>query len=816
MAQLFEVLGLRDRTKEDIALANKGLVDTLQQRSSSYTDPLAKITGGNVNMKAPDILTRFLGSGIELATDPTALFMPGTTLARKLPTLTSLGIVSDAGGEVGGQVEKAITGKETGAGRLLGSTAAGLKSAPVATAVSKGIDYTTNVAGQVYNKYKAVKADPLKAEESVATGSTQRLLEKAANGYKAGELDKIVTDFNNIKQSFDKENLPILFSLADDPLLRQQAERLAKDPKYRAGLDNEIKQLSTLIDSKAEQLFGSRYSTTTPDFVNALQFPKAAKSIMAAQDKVAKVDQKLIDLTTKFIPSQTEEKIGRVAANLVEIKSRAIKDELSPVYDVILQDAKKAGAKLPAESTRNLYNFVVDNRLRDIFGKGTPLDNDLVTNFSPKQGEFFPVNFDTVDSLKRRVNELQRKNLTPTEERLLTSFEAQLNTERAKIPGNFNDRLMAVDKAYYERLGVPFNEQAIKNIDSRKYAEQIAPKIIENGSATRQFLNVAGADGIPVVQNSIIADVYKRAIKDGAINRPVLAKYIKDNAEVIRQVPGLEKELNASLIDDSKLRLKKAELDENVKVQEKRLADNFIRDGLTDYKTIVNNSLSNPRYLLKVQKDIGDLDAASQRGVRQAIRAEVVDIARNSPDGAVAFLTNPRNKLAVDQLFGKTYQKDLLDLAKISDQLSKADLSKISTSITQKDLDPLAKIQPGLDIPYVTSTLRDKISSAVQKGVRIISRINTARAAEKTDDAIFQLLVDPNGINKVRNAAKGMSFKIENPADMRKVLDSLGEAIPRVIYGGTTVGIEGGLNAQQNLQNPPVEDDDNITGGFVQ
>ena len=815
MLQLYEVLGLRERTPEDVVLANKGMMDTLQQRTATYAEPLAKVTGGDINMKAPDILTRFLGSGVELATDPTALLMPGQTLARKLPTLTALGATADVGGEVGGQVEKAITGKETGAGRMLGSTTAGLKSAPVATAVSQGVDYSKNIAGQIYNKYKAVKADPTQAEQSVATGAAQRLLEKSASGYKEGQIDDIVTDFNRIKQKFDQQDLPLLFSLADDPVLRQQAERLAKNPQYRQILDGEVAKLSGLIDSKAEQLFGTRYSTTNPDFVEALKFPKAEKSIMKAQEKVAKIDQKLVDLTTKFIPSQTEEQIGRVATNLIEMKSRAIKQELAPVYETILADAKKAGAKLPAESTRNLYNFVVDNRLRDIFGKGTPLDKDLVTNFAPQNGQFFPVGFETVDSLKRRVNEIQRQNLTPTEERLLTSFEQQLNAERAKIPGNFNERLMAVDKAYYERLGVPFNEQAIKNIDSRKYAEQIAPKIIENGSATRQFLNVAGADGIPVVQNSIVADVYKRAIKDGSINRPVLAKYIKDNAEVISQVPGLEKELKAALIDDSKLRLKKAELDENVKIQEKRLADNFIKEGLTDYKTIVNSSISNPRYLMKIQKDIGDLDAASAKAVRQAIRSEFVDVARNSPNGAVDFLTNPRNKLAVEKVFGKTYINDVLDLAKLSDQVAKADVSRINTNVTTQELDALAKITPGLDIPYVASTMRDRISSTFQKGVRILTRINTARTKEATDDAFIQLLVDPDGIHKVRNAAKGMDFKINNPASMKKVVDALGDAIPRSIYGGTTVGIEGGMEAQEELQNP-TDAQNYISGGFVE
>lgn len=814
MTQLYEVLGLRDRTPAEVTQANTGLVPTLQAKTSAYTEPLAAITGGDVNMKAPNIVTRAIGSGVELMSDPAALLMPGSTISRKLPALFGLGITADISGEVGGQVEKAITGKETGAGRMLGSTAGALKSAPAAAAVSEGVSATRNIAGQLYNKYKTVKADPTQAEQSVATGAAQRLLEKVSAGYNEGDIDKIVTDFNKISNKFDQKDLPLLFALADDPVLRQQAERLAKNPQYRQVLDAEVAKLTGLIDTKASELFGTRYSTTNPDFVAALKFPKAEKSIMAAQDKVAKIDQKLVDLTTKFIPSQTDEQIGRVATNLIELKSRAIKDELAPVYSTIIQDAKKAGAKLPAESTRNLYNFVVDNRLRDIFGKGTPLDKDLVTNFAPKEGQFFPVNFETVDSLKRRVNEIQRQNLTPTEERLLTSFEAQLNAERAKIPGNFNDRLMAVDKAYYERLGVPFNEQAIKNIDSRKYAEQIAPKIIENGSATRQFLNVAGAEGIPVVQNSIVADVYKRAIKDGAINRPVLAKYIKDNAEVIRQVPNLEKELKAALVDDSRLRLKKAELDENVKIQEKRLADNFIREGLTDYKTIVNNSISNPRYLMKIQKDIGDLDAASAKAVRQAIRSEFVEVARNSPDGALNFLTNPRNKLAVNQVFGKTYINDVLDLAKLSDQAAKADVSRINTAVTTQELDALAKITPGLDIPYVASTLRDRISSNFQKGVRILTRINTARTKEATDDAFIQLLVDPNGINKVRNAAAGMDFKIKSPTDLKKVVDALGDVMPRAIYGGTSVGIEGGLNAQQNLQNTPVEEEDNISGGF--
>jgi hypothetical protein len=264
---------------------------------------------------------------------------------------------------------------------------------------------------------------------------------------------------------------------------------------------------------------------------------------------------------------------------------------------------------------------------------------------------------------------------------------------------------------------------------------------------------------------------------------------------MLNQLPDVKKELQDAVLDVGSLSVAKKRIDEAVQVAQKELADNFVikvqdskGQAIPDYRSIVDRIIRDPAFEQKITRDIKNLDPQSSKAVRNAMKAELVDIARNSPDGGIAFLTNPRNKRAVENVFGSGYQSAVRDLLKLSDAVNKADVNKLSAVITQQDLDLFGKYAgdigfPGLDIPYVTSTIRDRISSNVQKAVRILTRVSTARTRQETDQAIFDLLMDPQGLKKLQAVGKEFDFKIDNPLALKKIQNTIAEAVPMYMYG---------------------------------
>jgi hypothetical protein len=760
------------------------------------------LTGADYEMKAPDEVTRVLASGARFVTDPLgyvalpvktgetavrATLETGKAIAQRAPTLFGAGATAELGGKVGETVEKAITGEDTGTGRALGSITGAVKGSYVGTALSTAVTAPVNVGKQVYDKYKTVKADPDAASEVLSSTAAKRLLEAIAKETPGNKLDDIVNDFNRISQNINKENLPLMVAMSDNPIVRAEITRLAKtNPEMRQRIETELQRLALNIDERADLIFGKRYTPV----VGADQV-----SVKNALKRREEIDNKIFELSEAYIPNVSRESIGDAITNLVDARVKAARQEMSPVYDAITADAKKAGAKLPDTAVRDVYNFVVANNLRDVFGKGTAVDKKIMKEWGPTNIGFAPVSFDQVDSLKREINRLQRGSLAPNEARKLNQLEDVLDNARTQIPGNFSDRLRAADLAYYEKVGVPFGAQGIKDIDSKKYAEQVAPVLLKNASAVRQFLRAVGDEGTSVVRNTIISDVANKAFTNGALDPRKLQSYLNKNKDLLDQVPAIREELRQSIFDVGRLNIAKQQIDDSVKAVEKELADNFVisvKDAkgvsVPDYKSITDKMLRDPSFYAKINKDISRLDPASSKAVKNSIKREIIETARNFPDGGVAFLTDPRNKKTIEGVFGAGYQGAIKDLVKLSDALKTADVARLSSVVTQGDLDTLAKYAadigaPGLDLPYVTSTIRDRISSVPQKVVRIVTRVNTAKTREYTDDAIFDLLTNKDGIEQLRKVTKELDLKIKNPVSFKKMVDKAAELMPLYVYG---------------------------------
>jgi len=800
-----------------------GIVERFGKNVKRLQKAAATVTGAQEEMPPPSAVAEIVGSGTRMLTDPLGYFGSGalktgaSVVERVAPVvgratgLFGIGVSAGGGGVVGQEAEKAITGEDTGTGKAIGQVVGIATGIAPAAALETSVSTLSNFAKQLKDKYSMVKADPDAASQAYATGAAKRFLDLVATSTPSKNIDAIMNEFNRIGKVVGTGDVPLFVAMGDNPIVQSEVARLVKtNPGIRQEFDKELTTILNNIDQKSTDLFGNRYTPIT-----------GAKTPLTTQiNKNIKlreaVDTKLDDLATRF-PEPDSVQLGLDTQRLLDIRSKAAKAEMTPLYEAIKNGASKAGATLPDTGVRDIHSFVVANNMQDIFGRRTRLDNLITKNFAPQNGEYFPASFSDVISLKEEINRVQRSvKMDEVAKMRLNELEDVVDAARQQIPGRWNQALMDIDKQYYEKIGVPFGSQGIKDIDAKKYADQVAPQIVKSPETLRQFLKAGGDEGVTIADNAMMAEVYKKVIKNDAVDPRALNKYIKDKSAVIDQIPGMREKLQATLFDDSTLKLARKDLDDKVALAEKQVADNFVlsvkdSDGVSvpNYSELASRLFTDPRFFGKITKDLSQLDKKTSTAVLRNIQAEVVEKARNSTDGGVGFLTNPKNKVVIDKVFGAGYQSDVKDVLAMSDALQNADISKITATIRTGDLDVLGKIVPGLDVPYVTSTLRDRISSNFQKAVRLISRAKTAQLKTDTDDALKQLLLDREGLKKLAAIKNTMDFKLQNPASLKQVVDALDSTLPRYMYGIVKESTLPEAAPQEPQQNVPF-------GSFVQ
>ncbi len=782
-----------------------------------------KVTGAVKTKPPSDISGQVYESAVKAIGDPTSWVGGGIkSILSNLIGSVAVSGGAEVTGEIGSQAEKALTGKETGVGRVIGAFGAVPTQAATGAIVSKGI---ISPSKSLYQKYSGIGKDTVEMEKSLSAGAAKRILERAAKEQGIDDIDAFVNDFNAIGQKINKQNVPLFVALADNPVIRAQfIANMKTDPDFRALVNKQLETLSLDIDKNADKMFGARFSPVPAD---------TGVKIGNVKKRISDIDNKLEDLSFRVTPSVSQEELGGAIGNLVEAKKKLVMDEISPKYSTLIKEATENNITLPSDATQGIYSFVRENNLRDIFGRGTALDSKIMSVLSPKKKEVlkdvtrfdsfgmevtskqkeienvFPeLSFENLDSLKRNINAIQRQKLSPEQLRKINQLEDVVNNARKNLPEGYNQRLIDIDREYYEKLGVPFNVANINDIDAKKYAEQIAPVIIKNGSGLKQFINAVGEEGYPVATNAVIADVYKYAVKDGKLNLRALAKYSKDKAEVINQIPGLKEQLQSVALDQNKLFLAKANLDEAYKVQEKRLGQSFLaqQEGNLDFTSIANRVTTDRQYLTKVfDSDLKNVSPETRKAVVNNIRRELVDKAYSSGEG-LAFFTNPRNQFLVDKVFGKGYANQVKQVAKVSDNIAKLDVQNISDVVSKDEIDAFGSYArelglPGLDLPYVSSTIRDRISSTTQRAIRLLSRVNTARVNQATRAQIQELLLDPDGLAKFNKVASSTNLNFENPVSLRKITDAFAERVPLYAYqAGKT------LDDEQTTENQLPED----------
>lgn len=769
-----------------LGMAATTMQKALGDEEASYMDVLKQTE--QMKGKAPSTEAKYVGAGVEGVTDPLSYAIGPTGLAAKVATGFAGGFGGEAGADVGGSVEKALTGEETIVGRGLGGLAGGISASATATPTraltQTGLDYTK----QIWNKYKTVAANPEAAADAVAAGSTKRFLEKAAGASTAEDLVNALSEFNDAYMFVTKADAPLAFAMSDNPSIRGQLINLAKSsPEGRKRLEQEVNKIAKAIDEKSAKIFGGTKGVSDVGI-----------KLTPIQKRINNIEKSLESVRKRFPEGASQEEMSGVVEKLVEQQKKAVSDALSEKYDALKTAARQEGVTVPSEGTRDLYTFFKSNRLADLFGIGSETERAVRSKLAPKVNEknleeFREMSFDTVDSLKRLINREQRLSKDPAKLDKLRQFEQALDDVRETYIPEFSQRLREIDAEYFERMGVPFrNAQLIKEIDSAKYASEIAPKIVKNIDGYRQFINASGEQGQQVAKNAMLAKAYQSSLTNGQFNPSKLQAFLKNpqNKLILDEMPDVKKQIEDGLLDFNVLRTQKAQMDVMAKQARQELANNtLLRLDESSYTSLVDSVLNSTSKRASLQKQLGQLSSENAKAVRESMRSALAQKALNFPGGAVAFLESPKNAAGVKLIMGDQYLQALKKIAIVSDHIKKiGNLDNIVLNASQEQYDVLARV--GLDTPFVVSTLRDRIASNVQKAVRLASRVNVKQSQDKFEQNVIDVLFDPQAVKAMAKVSSDLNFKLNTPQALRKFSQTFLEAMPASAYLGTIQGMQ--------------------------
>ena len=748
----------------------------LAEHIREWREKAGEVVGADPTMEAPSQTAKVLGGGISAALDPASYIgaplkagqvvvsvgKQSLKYAKEMGEALFAGMGATYGGDVGEEV-----GGTTG--QVIGTITGAMAPAVAPTRSLKTVATKTLKIGKSFHSGKDVTG--------VQGAAARKFLTALSEEQGIDDIVNTVDDLRKAGMILNRKETPLFVAMSDSPVVREELISLAKThPEFMHRVTNELMGIHNKISSHYDNVLGARYAQIgDPELYTKSQ----NTAIKKATKRRMKIDKTISEADMQLIPPQQRKDLGRKIASMVKVKRAAVTQELSPAYTKLTEEAMSAGAVMPSDAVASIYTFVKQNRtVRDIFGKGTALDRKVMSLIKPRrkaaetkatsiygqtvtkdvsQTEFPEMTFEQVDSLKRALNEAGRKKMTQNEMRLLNDLKGVVSEARKRIGGDFNDRLISLDTLYHQKVGIPFSEQGVVDLSSRKYAEQIAPVLTDKRSALDGFLNVAGEEGVEVARNAILSKAYHTSgvVKDGVLNPKGLRAFIKKNSEVIDAIPNLRNDLNAMQENQSNLMLAVGRLDEAVKVQQNDVANHFINHvsrttRVPDYGTMVRGMLNKEIRIDEILKNIKTLDAVDAKAVRGSLRRELVEIAGSNPNGVHKFLASPENRSISRALLGDRHYKMALDLSKMHDVATRADVSKLTSLATRGE--PISLL--GVDITNIVATIRRPIVSWPQKGLILVSKIWTAGRQAHVDKVMMEVLSSPDGIEQLHAFAK--------------------------------------------------------------
>lgn len=550
---------------------------------------------------------------------------------------------------------------------------------------------------------------------------------------------------------------------------------------------------------------------------------KAAKREMG----LTKIDEAITNLTSKLqAPGNLE--TGKRLSSLIDAKEAAIRSELSPQYEELLTSAKEMGISLPGEAAKELRNFTSDQLNKDVFQKFPRLYGLIQKEFttpattSTKIAEKYrvakqaPVPKDvplsTLDSLKREVNRSIRDTDNKDDLRRLYLLKDQVETAIDAVDPAFAQAYRSLDREYATRLGLPFKEQGVVNINRAKFVEDTVPKMTQNASSLKQTMAIVGdnPEGIQLVKDAFLYDISQnRSIVNlqGQINPAQLKRYMGANKDKIDQVPGLRQELETlgSRVADlqtNRTRILEAQKNDKIATVENLWTKAYgTSDGISG---VVRQALNNPQKLDELIS-ITSKDKVAQEGVKAAL---LNDVLQAQGDRVQLFTTN---RAAFEKMFGRDETKNIEFIVEASQRLKDNPFKfNINPATIQKTkFEELTGTKPSTSLGEV----KNQVMSAGRSVINHFARFFQNQSSKIESEEVQKFLLDPKNLElsaqmMAEFETKGFTDKAFNI--LTKMAKNSGSAF---MFGGATGALVG---SQQEAAPSYQPTDPSLLEGFGQ
>lgn len=725
---------------------------------------------------------KMVAAGIEAAASPESYLFPALAATRRMGLFGQtvmrpaeqvvVGAGAEAGGQAGGAFGEKVGAPVIGqvAGSLLGGglsaygMGTGLKAAPLA---GKGFDLAKSqwdkVRGTVPEDELLKDVDNRISNIFIAAGAADP------------NFMKTLTDAAKAQQSVSLKapgganvQMPISSLLADNPVINNFIASLSsRDPVFRAQYGNQYEAAKQALAQNQIRLFGD----PTKVAVNV-----AAPDLAKVQARrVRSLDEQIADAYKS--QSIDPNVFGQRVANLVDKKAAEAYAEVKPLYGEAFDIAKAKNVELPAGSVDDIYNFVAGERASDVFKTFPSIYSKVQAKFRPKTTEpsailtaegapmtpggreFSAATIEDLDSLKREINRQLSKTNDAADIRLLTELKQRVGGHIDNLDPEFVTAYRNADKAYLQKIGLPFDAATLKNVDRKKFVEQIAPAIIGNKSNVVEFVNATGPDGARLAREAFLDSFTNAAVKNDVLDPKAAAKWLKKNEGGVSLIPGLRDELQGATKDVQVLLDTRRKLNADFE----RVAGEQILSstGIQDAQTLVSKMYGDLNFTNKFMQQYG----ANKDAVNAARSFMLDDIVRSGDP--IATLAD-RNKAAVfNRVFGPTYAQKVQDFAAVADRMTR-DITNVpfrGETVPKTPIEQLTGVPP----EQILSRIYNPVSGATYAVTSLFSKFWAKKASDATEERLKQLLLNPSDAVKVFQAVQPRVDKL----DPKKIQDAI-------------------------------------------
>jgi hypothetical protein len=735
--------------------AEPSLTQEIEKQFISPVEQRTQQAVGYQQLPAPSKPLRVVAGGIESALDPLSIVSGGGGIVPRVLGGFLPGMTAEFGGQVGqniagdpGQFVGALTGGITG------GVAQGSIPRTTGTLLPQARSLTERVRGM------RPEADVLREADSTVTNILQAAAQADPNIAQTLSRAQQVSGTTGV-------TLPATALLDSNPVLVDLVRNLSsRDPVFRNQYGQQFEQARNALQGRATRLFGQ------PGDANAI-IQQTVRDI-----PLDKVQQRRLDALNKQIAKESsfnvedQQQLGSRLATLVATKEDEAKKAVAPLYQRAFDYAEQNNVGLPAAGVEDIFQFATDQRSADVFKTFPSIWSKINTQFKPTLSEpsallnerglplvpggeqvFKAATIEDLDSLKREINRQLRTTRDEASVRLLNELKSKVNGVINTLPEGFVTQYKAADAAYLNQVGLPFNTEAIKQVDRAKFDESVLPVLTKNKSALSQFLDVTGNEGSDLAMKAFLLDFDKTAVKNGVIDVNAARKWLKannaelsllgDKADTIRNAVD-----NVTTLNAEKVRINNAftEAKKNKLLQ---------LEGKTAQE-IVGSLYSKPANVDQFLRTYG-----SNVDTLNAVRSFMLDDILSAAD-PVAALADRTRKATYDKVFGPTYIKNVESLAEASRRLANnpADVKFNVQEVPTTPIEQLIGVPP----EEILSKFRNPIASSTWAISSILSKFWAKQTAAATDERLKALLLDPQATNLL---AKALTPKDNGTLDLQ-------------------------------------------------